>query len=40
MLGKPRNGDKRTFDNLKISLAAAINPISKLATTWASIKNR
>ncbi len=37
---KPRGGDKRTFEELKISLATAVEPISELAATWASIKKQ
>lgn len=34
----PPSIDKRIFENLNISLIAAVEPISKLATTWSTIK--
>jgi len=37
---KPRGGDKRTFENLDISLATVVEPINKLTTTWSTIKKQ
>jgi len=35
---EPDGIEKRAFEKLNISLAAAVEPISKLATTWGNIK--
>jgi hypothetical protein len=35
---KPDGIEKRTFEDLNISLSAALEPMNKLTTTWASIK--
>jgi hypothetical protein len=35
---KPDGLDKRIFENLKISLAAAVEPTGKITTMWGNIK--
>ena len=32
--------DKTSFDNVKVSVAAAVEPEEKLASTWAAMKMR